>query len=188
MAETTVPVLPRRSQIDYFWSKVDKNGPIPPHQPDLGPCWLWRGTRDRDGYGVVKFDKRQWRAPRFIYELHNGPLPSELVVRHRCDNRPCVRLSHLVDGTPADNAADAMERGRLSRGDAHWSRVNADLVRGVNNPAAKLDESQVRRIRAEYAVPHQLRPRQVDLAEAYGVTQGLVSAIIRRAVWTHLDD
>src|SRR5208282_3495744 len=26
-----------------FWAHVDKNGPVPPHRPALGPCWVWTG-------------------------------------------------------------------------------------------------------------------------------------------------
>ena len=34
---------------ERFWSKVDKNGPIPSHRPELGPCWIWIARRDRYG-------------------------------------------------------------------------------------------------------------------------------------------
>jgi hypothetical protein len=26
---------------ERFWEKVDKNGPVPAHRPELGPCWVW---------------------------------------------------------------------------------------------------------------------------------------------------
>jgi|SRR5580658_5854190 hypothetical protein len=25
---------------ERFWSKVDKNGPVPSHRPELGQCWI----------------------------------------------------------------------------------------------------------------------------------------------------
>lgn len=37
---------------ERFWSKVDRNGPVPEHRPDLGPCWLWTAYVDAHGYGV----------------------------------------------------------------------------------------------------------------------------------------
>ena|ERR1700694_1946906 len=24
-----------------FWLKVNQNGPVPEHRPELGPCWVW---------------------------------------------------------------------------------------------------------------------------------------------------
>lgn len=29
------------TDLQRFWSKVDKGGPVPPHRLELGPCWLW---------------------------------------------------------------------------------------------------------------------------------------------------
>src|SRR5437870_1060081 len=40
-----------RSPHDRFWEKVDKNGPAPPHRPEIGPCWLWTGWVKKNGYG-----------------------------------------------------------------------------------------------------------------------------------------
>ena len=45
----------------------------------------------------------------------NGPIPDGMVVRHRCDNPPCFRLSHLELGTVADNNNDAAARGHAGR-------------------------------------------------------------------------
>jgi len=36
---------------DRFWAKVDKNGPVPAHRPELGPCWIWTAARFKRGYG-----------------------------------------------------------------------------------------------------------------------------------------
>lgn len=35
----------RKDPWDLLWKHVDKNGPIPPFRPDLGPCWIWLGKR-----------------------------------------------------------------------------------------------------------------------------------------------
>lgn len=50
---------------------------------------------------------------RMAYELYYGPILDGLVVRHTCDNPPCVNPLHLKVGTYADNTRDAMERGRM---------------------------------------------------------------------------
>jgi len=39
------------------------------------------------------------------------------VIRHRCDNAPCVNPSHLLEGTPEQNRADMVARRR-----APWQR------------------------------------------------------------------
>jgi hypothetical protein len=95
---------------------------FPPGTPQPTPCRIWQGALDRDGYGYVMVDVdntatgRQRRpAHRWVWESVHGPLQRGLVVRHKCDNRPCYRLSHLEIGTVADNNRDARERKR------HWS-------------------------------------------------------------------
>lgn len=34
-----------------FWKKIDRNGPIPAHCPELGPCWIWTAYKDEHGRG-----------------------------------------------------------------------------------------------------------------------------------------
>jgi hypothetical protein len=53
------------------------------------------------------------RAHRVSYELANGPIPAGLCVLHHCDNRPCIRPSHLFLGTRRDNALDKTLKGRV---------------------------------------------------------------------------
>src|SRR5690349_16006693 len=40
-----------RASSARFWDKVDKNGPIPLHRPELGACWLWTAHIATSGYG-----------------------------------------------------------------------------------------------------------------------------------------
>lgn len=79
-------------------------------------CWEWQGTRSSTGYGVMHWDGRLTGAHRIAWTLiHEEPIPDGLVVRHTCDNRPCVRPDHLLIGTRADNSRDMVERGRSTR-------------------------------------------------------------------------
>lgn len=76
-------------------------------------CIEWTGKRDRDGYGRLYWQSSKWRAPRLAYTLAHGPIPPGMVIRHRCDNPPCVNVDHLEVGTVSDNYEDmAQRRGR----------------------------------------------------------------------------
>lgn len=76
-----------------FWSKVNKDGPIPEYRPDLGPCWIWIGAIDPQGYG--SFSKPIRRAHRCSYTLVKGEIPQGLELDHLCRVRRCVNPSHL---------------------------------------------------------------------------------------------
>jgi hypothetical protein len=77
-----------------FWNKVDKNGPVPPHRPDLGPCWVWTGAKV-DGYGVWWKNKHNKQAHISVYEDLHGPVPEGLQLDHLCRVRHCCRPMHL---------------------------------------------------------------------------------------------
>lgn len=87
----------------------------PAPTPQKTWCLLWQGAIDRDGYGcLTKSRSREKKAAhRFVWEAVYGPIPKGMVVRHKCDNRLCFRLSHLELGTIADNNNDARIRGHL---------------------------------------------------------------------------
>lgn len=54
------------------------------------------------------------KAHRVSYALANGTLPKASVVRHTCDNPPCVNPAHLLAGTQKENMADRKARKRHS--------------------------------------------------------------------------
>jgi hypothetical protein len=124
-----------RSLADRFWPKVGKDGPVPAHQPELGPCWVWTKAVDRRGYGRLGaggHDGGALAAHRVSWELAHGRIPDGLWVLHHCDNPPCVRPSHLFLGVHIDNVEDATQKGRLNRGVANnMARLNDDLVRQI---------------------------------------------------------
>jgi hypothetical protein len=75
-----------------------------------GPCWDWTAGRNNRGYGQI-YTRRSNGAHRVSYELHVGPIPTGLHVRHQCDRPCCVNPAHLLVGTRSDNMQDAVRRG-----------------------------------------------------------------------------
>lgn len=101
----TAQLQPVASLTERFWSKVAKR--------EEG-CWNWTAST-RNGYGCLRDQDRTEYAHRLSYIWHFGEIAEGLVIRHRCDNRLCVRPSHLEVGTKADNSRDMVERGRSPR-------------------------------------------------------------------------
>ena len=128
-------------------------------------CWPWLLECREKGYGrfyVVTTPKRRTQAHRLAYALANGPFDWSLHVLHRCDNPRCVNPGHLFLGTNCDNIADALAKGRGSRA----------VLR-------KLDNTQVREIRARRASGQRVR----DLAREYGMSSSAISRICLRKRW-----
>lgn len=96
-----------------FWSLVDSS-------PGLGACWPWRGSCDRDGYGIYGRD----RAHRVAYVRGKDRVPGpRAVVRHTCDNPRCCNPLHLIAGTQQMNVNDRNQRGRTAAGEKNGRAV-----------------------------------------------------------------
>lgn len=84
-------------------------------RPELGPCWEWDGKRNDNGYGIVNAVRQGYdgaRAHRVMYELTFGAVEPGIVVRHECDNPPCVNPEHLRVGSQWQNTDDMATRQR----------------------------------------------------------------------------
>jgi hypothetical protein len=172
-----------RPLAERFWAQVDKNGPVPAHRPELGPCWVWTGSRNELGYGRIgvkreRGDAPAWRlesAHRVSWELEHGEHPGGRLVRHECDNPPCVRPSHLVLGSDRDNALDMVERGRNF------------VAAGERNRRAKLTEAAIPVIRQRWDTRTTTkRELERELAAEYGVSPSLIRQVGDRKVWRHV--
>lgn len=86
-----------------FWSKVDKNGPVPAIRPDLGSCWVWTKALNK-GYGAFGDGHKKVRGSHIVaYELLIGQVPDGLELDHLCRNHACVNPSHLEPVTHREN-------------------------------------------------------------------------------------
>jgi hypothetical protein len=104
-----------------FWRKVDKSA---------GPegCWLWTGGT-RSGYGAIRAgspSRQMLDAHVLSCEWAHGPSPNNCHALHTCDVKRCVNPVHLYWGTPKQNTADAIERGRYASGERNGMATLAD--------------------------------------------------------------
>lgn len=75
-------------------------------------CWLWRGGRNRSGYGKFMMNNKLYVASRASFVLFKGDIKEGYLVCHSCDNPPCVNPDHLWQGTNSDNQLDSVQKGR----------------------------------------------------------------------------
>ena len=168
------------------------------------------------GYLVVTFmvggKRRSYRVQGLVCAAFNGPKPSpELMCAHRDGNKLNNTPGNLYWATAKENSADRERHGRSRRGphkpesillmsgENHWTKKAPEKIRrgkdfwrtgtrglgalGERMGAAKLTEQQVREILAEPKVHGSGR----KLAEKYGVSMGLITAIRKGRAWSYLD-
>ena len=63
-------------------------------------CYVWKGSKDRDGYGMIQFQFRgkrvKVRAHRLVYYIRSGFIDlKNLHVSHLCHNKSCINFEHL---------------------------------------------------------------------------------------------
>lgn len=66
-------------------------------------CLIWPGWMDHYGYGGVRWDGKNRRAHRVVFEQVRGPIPDGLTLDHTCWNPPCVNPAHLNPCSASEN-------------------------------------------------------------------------------------
>lgn len=143
---------------------MECNGPLDT------PCWYWTKSTTH-GYGYIWYIDRNWATHRLSWFLHNGEIPTGLLVLHKCDVRPCCNPEHLFLGTYQDNNDDMEAKNRHD-----YAR------KGEVNPRAILKPEDVLLIRelCDNGTCH------TDIAHAYGVKPSAIDKIAARRTWRHL--
>lgn len=111
-----------------FWSRVEK-------VPD--GCWLWRGGRTKNGYGVFGLLNHTFLAHRVAYTMTKGAIPLGLQIDHLCRVRHCVNPGHLEPVTCSENLCRG-ETGRKKQATCNkghiWTHV---IVKKKKRPVAE---------------------------------------------------
>lgn len=148
---------------ERFWAKVRKTP----------SCWLWTAAVHGEGYGIfwirLQGNRRSDRAHRVSWMIsHRRLIPKGKIIRHTCDNRLCVRPSHLKLGSYQDNSIDSQQRGRNTAGERSWF--------------SRLTNAKVKSIRKAYGEGMSM----VALARTYGVARTTIRRVVLRETWKHI--
>ena len=146
-----------------FWSKI-----LTGNEDECWECVAM--CLDKDGYGQFYANGNHILAHRFSYQLfHNRLIKEGMCILHSCDNPLCVNPAHLSEGTTQENTADKMNKGRMIKGEKHYS--------------CKLTEEKVKEIRAKFEKDG---TTHINLAMEYCVSRSLIGNIINRRRWKHI--
>jgi len=168
-----------------FWSRVNKDGPIPPHRPELGKCWIWDRVKGT-GYGQFHMRGRAYASHRISLEVHRGEPMGELWACHHCDNPACVNPSHLFAGTVLDNVRDAWAKGRMR----NFLPLIAEYYK-EHPEAVCWGEKRSRLLKAPQVIA--IRQRREDgvswtkIAAEFGISTRYVRHIVARRRWRRLE-
>ena len=100
----TAPILPR----SFSFVLEVENG-----------CWLWQGSKTKEGYGQFWVDGKHEPAHRWAYETIVNPLPQGLECDHLCQVTCCVKPWHIEPVTRQVN---------MLRGKNTFARINSEKV------------------------------------------------------------
>lgn len=167
--------------LSKFWERVDKNGPIPSHLPELGPCWQWTGqimNQKGKEYGWFSMPHKNVRAHRVSYEINGSEIQKGMHVLHHCDNPSCVRPDHLWVGTHQQNMEDMKRKHRA--GPAVHPHT---MKRGIEHHNAKLTEELVLEIRA-FKTPKYSDFR--NFGRKISISAETVRSAFLRKTWVHV--
>lgn len=141
------------------------------HSAHVGDaCLIWPFSRDRYGYGQVRYEGRLEGAHRLMCAIAQGAAPSlEHQAAHSCGrgHNGCVHPKHLRWATLEENKADMIDHGTV--------------MRGEENGQAKLTEDQVREILSARGSVSQLA-----LARQFSVSPRTIRRIHNNEAWAWL--
>lgn len=152
-------------------------------RPENG-CWIWKGSKSGSGYGQFWNGKRSIPAHWFLLEtLKLEQLQKKgMEACHTCDNKLCVRPSHIFIGSRSDNMKDMVFKKRHNTVPGCLAMLKVRRKRGQNNHQCKLTDEQA----MEAKNCPRKRGEATVLAKKLGVSLTVVCDIRDGKRWTHL--
>jgi hypothetical protein len=92
----------------------------------ITPCWLWRGSRTKAGYGLVRFEGKSQYVHIIMYKFYKGQYGPNLELDHKCEMHACGNPEHLDPVTHRVNSL------RGSRGNATINMETAVEMRKMS--------------------------------------------------------
>jgi hypothetical protein len=126
----------------YFWLKVDKNGPIPIHRPDLGPCWTYPTNQN---YAKCAWFGIEVSTHVLAYIFLRGRVPEGLELDHLCRYRKCCNPWHLEAVTHQENMIRAANLITHCPKGHSYSGENLQWVYGTVRRCAECNRQKARR-------------------------------------------
>jgi len=132
-------------------------------------CWGWNG-KDSKGYPRMTCRKALGAnlGHRASWIIHKGPIPDDLCVLHKCDNKICSNPDHLFLGTNMDNVNDMLSKKRNPIG----TKVGTSKLTHEN--VVEIKKSLFNGVKAS------------ELARKFKVSANLIGHIKNNKTWKHV--
>lgn len=121
---------------ERFWEKVMKDS----------DCWNWIASCRPNGYGQFGIGGKNYSAPRISWELVYGKIPEGMQILHCCDNRKCVKPTHLFLGIPKDNVRDMRHKHRENNTGPKIDISKSYVIGGRRTKLSWEDVNEIRRL------------------------------------------
>lgn len=154
-----------------FWSKTTR----------VGGCLEWNGRYNADEVPICKYKgTKSASVRRIVYKLAIGPVDDDAFVLTTCNNKRCVRHSHMKVGTREEWRIKAANN--IPTGDEHYYQLCPEKrPYGSRCGRAKLTEDIVREVRKRAA-----NESGKSIAQSLGVWQSTISKILTGKTWKHV--
>ena len=137
-----------------------------------GECWIWQGAMSQRLYPMVSYNGKTTPVRRVVCMLDGRPPKKGQPIECACENRQCVRPSHMKATTMVKLGKKTAKAGYLST-KAKCAKVSAAHR---SSGRAKLSVEKAQEIRESTETG-------AKLAIKYGVDESIVNRVRRGLLW-----